>query len=200
MDIKKNFSSLIFAGAFGILVLVGVNLSCLYLLHGVSLLSNTTDRIRDIGTICSIIFQIIALVMGGIYFFNNINYDKTKINCSRRNELLLTLVDEYKEARKYLDTFFYNEFKTDDDLKRFKNAAIEMFATISIFIENSENIFVFTDSDYSKLIDPSSVFQNHHLFSINSIEELKKHDLSLLRAQVSTAVNGALSTCWSGIK
>ena len=201
MDIKSNYPAILFGAVVGLICLVVVNLTCLFILQGISTSTySSPEFIKNLGSICTIGIQFLALLMGAAYFISNIKYDQEKVLRAKRNELLIALVKEYKDIRKHLNAFFYLDISNDDDLKKFKDATVEYFATIALFIENSEKVFIFTDDEYSKLLAPSSVIETSILFSLQSVADLKKHDMNILRSQFASSYNAALSTCWSGLR
>lgn len=193
---------MILGGAITLVLLVAINFSCLFFLQGVTIANanSSTDTYRDIYYGCSVLFQVIALILGATYFYNNINYDKDKVLRAKRNQLIYLLIDDLKNARDQLNTFFYADFKEDIEFRKFKDSTVELFTSMSIFIENCESSFDFSSQSYDKLVAPSSIIQTSQLFSILSIEELKRHDLMNLKYQFSTSINHALGVCWAGLK
>lgn len=201
MGTEVKWFHFLFGGVFAILLLVTVTLSSIYILQVIPTANlQNPENTKTLFSVISLGVQGLALMLGLTYFIKNLNYDKQKNSRHHRNELLETLAKEYKDIREFTKPFFYADFKTDDDLKKFKDSVTELFTTITVFVENSETIFDFKEKEYSKLFTPSSILQTNQLFSLRSVEELKKHDLSAFKSQFSSSLVSALGVCWSGLK
>lgn len=180
---------------------IAANILTIYAIENVSVFtSNNSGLLRNIYYIFSMFFQLIAISLGAYYFFKNKAHDQTKLDTEKRNNLLNHLVQEYKTTQTLLNRFFYLDFNSDQELKKFKDSTVEHFSLISTFVEANENLFIFNDNDMKYLLTPSSVIQTNNSFSLASIKELKKHDLSFLKSEFSTSIMLAYKTCWNYIQ